>query len=384
MAEKPKHSPLGASGAERWMNCPGSNVLLKALNLPPTDEADYARDGTAAHEAAAHCILQRKDTWEIVGDKFYKDVEVTPEMAEAVQIYLDYVNKLRPDTASWWCEFHISDDLHPLFYGTVDFGALEDGRLEVVDFKYGAGIVVEPERNPQLMYYAYGLLQHQPSARRVKLTIVQPRAWHPDAVIRSWETTADEIAEWGEKTLLPAMQAAEVDETLDAGHWCRFCPAKLACPLLYGLFKAAANINPKTIVNLSDEAAGRDYKLREAVKFYLKAQEDDMMRRLLAGREIAEAKLVHKKADRVWKDGAKEVFDVQFGAEAYTKPEMLSPAKMEALGPRAKELVKEYAYMPQTGFTVALADDKRIGVKLQTTQAAFGGAIANLVNERSS
>lgn len=379
MAEKPKHSPLGASGAERWMSCPGSNVLIKALNLPPSDESDYAAEGSAAHEAASHCILQGKDTWEIVGEKFYKDVEVTPEMAEAVQVYLDYVMpRRRSATTSWWCEFHISDDLHPLFYGTVDFGSLEDGLLEIVDFKYGAGIVVEPENNPQLMYYAYGLLQHQPSARRVKLTIVQPRAWHPDAVIRSWETTADEIAEWGEKTLLLAMQAAEIDETLDAGHWCRFCPAKLACPLLYGLFKAAANINPKTIVNLSDEAAGRDYKLREAVKFYLKAQEDDMMRRLLAGREIVEAKLVHKKADRVFKDGAEAALKAEFGEDIYTIPELKSPAKLEALGPRAKELVKEYAYMPQTGFTVALADDRRIGVKLQSTQAAFGAAIEKL------
>lgn len=383
MIEKPKHSPLGASGAERWMNCPGSNVLLKTLDLPPTDEADFARDGTAAHEASAHCILQCKDSWEVIGNKFYKDVEVTSEMAEAIQIYLDYVNKLRANSAaSWWCEFHISDDLHPLFYGTVDFGALEDGLLEIVDFKYGAGIVVEPEHNPQLMYYAYGLLQHQPSARRVKLTIVQPRAWHPGAIIRSWETTAEELSEWGTKTLLPAMQAAEIDETLVAGPWCRFCPAKLACPLLSGLFRAAAVINPKTIVNLSDEAAGRDYKLREAVKFYLKAQEDDMMRRLLAGREIADAKLVHKKADRVWKDASEGVFYTQFGDEIYTKPQMLSPAKMEALGPKAKELVKEFSYMPQSGFTVALADDRRIGVKLQSTQAAFGEALAKRVIEK--
>lgn len=376
MAEKPKHSPLGASGAERWMHCPGSNVLLKALRLPPSDEEDYQINGSAAHEAAAACIIGRLDAWEVVGEEFYGKTKVTAEMAEAIQTYLDYVNERR--RGSWWCEFKISDDLHPLFYGTVDYAELYDGTLEVVDFKYGEGIIVEPENNPQLLYYAYGLLQHQPGARRVKLTIVQPRAWHPESRIRSWELTADEVAEWGEKTLLPAMLAAEVDETLDAGPWCRFCPAKLACPLLYGLFKAAANINPKDIVNLSDEAAARDYRLREAVKFYMKAQEQDMFRRLNGGRQIEGVKLVNKKADRVLKAGAKEVFEAKFGEDIYETKQMKSPAQLEKLGSAAKELVHEWSYMPLTGYTVALAEDKRQAVRVQSTQEVFGAAIDKL------
>lgn len=377
---KPKHSPLGASGAERWMHCPGSNVLLKALNLPPSDEEDYQVQGSAAHEAAAHCIINKLDAWEVIGEKFYGATPVTGAMAEAVQVYLDYVNGLRASaSASWWCEFHISDDLHPLFYGTVDFAVLADGTLEVVDFKYGEGIIVEPEMNPQLLYYAYGLLQHQPGARRVKLTIVQPRAWHPDSRIRSFELSADEVAEWGEKTLLPAMQAAEIDETLDAGPWCRFCPAKLACPLLHGLFKAAANINPKIIVNLNDEAAARDYRLREAVKFYLKAQEQDMFRRLSGGRKIEGVKIVNKKADRVYKPGAEAALRDGLGVEdLYTAPKLKSPAEVEKLGKKAKELVKEWAYMPMTGYTVALAEDRRLAVNIQSTAEAFGAAIDKL------
>ncbi len=377
---KPKHSPLGASGAERWMHCPGSNVLLKALNLPPSDEADYQIEGSAAHDAAARCIVANYDAWEIMGEKVYGDTVVTREMAEAIQVYLDYVRPFRNSgSTSWWCEFHISDDLHPLFYGTVDFAALDDEQtLYVVDFKYGAGIIVEPDMNPQLLYYAYGLLQHQGAARRVRLTIVQPRAWHPDAVIRSFELSAEEVVEWGEKTLLPAMQAAEVDETLDAGPWCRFCPAKIACPLLYGLFKAASEINPKIIVNLNDEAAARDYRLREAVKFYLKTQEEDMFRRLTRGRTVPGVKLVHKKADRVLKTGAEAALHAVLGDEIYAPSTLKSPAQIDKLGSAAKELVNEWAYMPMTGYTVALEEDKRLGVKVQTTEEAFGEALAKL------
>jgi Protein of unknown function (DUF2800) len=323
--------------------------------------------------------------WEVVGETFH-DTVCSVEMADAIQVYLDTVNAIRTEFSMWYCEFKIASDLHPLFYGTLDFGDvnMQTATLHIVDYKHGQGIVVEPEHNPQLMYYAYGMLQHHEYVRHVKMTIVQPRAYHADGVVRTWECSAEEIIEWAEKTLFPAMQRAEIDEQLDAGPWCRFCPAKLACPLLAGLFKAAAMINPKIIPNLSDEALGRDYKLREAVKFYLKAQDDEMFRRLSAGKEIAEAKLVHKRADRVLKEGAEPVFKEKFGDEIYTKPELKTPAQLEKLGASAKELVKEYAYMPQTGFTVALADDKRMAVKMQTTTQAFGATIKQLTEEANA
>ena len=178
--------------------------------------------------------------------------------------------------------------------------------------------------------------------------------------------------------MLPAMQAAEVDETLDAGPWCRFCPAKLVCPLLHGLFKAAANINPKIIVNLSDEAAARDYRLREAVKFYLKAQDQDMFRRLNSGRQIEGVKMVNKKADRVFKAGAEAALKAKLGDDIYTAPTLKSPAQIDKLGATAKELVNEWSYMPMTGYTVALAEDKRLAVTVQSTEQAFGAAIDKL------
>jgi hypothetical protein len=369
------HSPLGASGAERWMNCPGSNVLLNTLNLPQTEESDFAKEGTAAHSAAAHCVLKNLAAWEIVGQEF-DGYKVTTEMADAIQDYLDYVNPLKAG-AAFYCEYHISADFHPLFYGTVDFASFKDGLLHIVDFKYGQGVVVEPENNPQLQYYAYGLLLNH-VAERVRITIVQPRAFHAGGGIRSWDTTGEALNDWGYDTLVPAMQAAEVDETLTAGEWCRFCPAKLACPLLHGLFKAAAMANPKDITNLSDTALGRDYALRDAVKMYLKAQDDEMYRRLSGGKVIAEAKLVHKKADRVFKDGAADKLQIVFGDEVFTAPELKSPAQIEKLGPAAKKLVAELAFTPDTGLTVAPAGDRRQAVKMQTTAEAFGGAIAKL------
>ncbi|MBO8865195.1 DUF2800 domain-containing protein, partial [Staphylococcus aureus] len=36
---KPLHSPLGASSADRWIHCPGSVALIKALDLPRSDRS---------------------------------------------------------------------------------------------------------------------------------------------------------------------------------------------------------------------------------------------------------------------------------------------------------------------------------------------------------
>lgn len=353
------------------------------------------------HEASEDCLTKGLDVWEIVGQTFH-DVVITDEMASAIGIYLDNV---RPDMerASWFqVEYRVSSPVHKQFYGSADLAALvaRKGRLLassigldpeeyllVVDLKGGEGIIVEPEENPQLKYYAFGVIdQFERSASitllptlKVKIRIVQPRAFHQAGPVREWETTVGEIKAWVRDVLVPAMDATSYDNTLDAGEWCRFCPAKLVCPLLTGLFKAAACANPAEIIGYSDEALGQNYRYRAAVKFYLKALEDETFRRLNIGIELTGvAKLVPKKANRVFKPDAPEKAKALFGDEAMTKPELKSPAEIEKISPAAREFVKEYAYMPATGLTVANWDDPKPGVKVESANEAFGSAVAAL------
>jgi hypothetical protein len=51
---------------------------------------------------------------------------------------------------------------------------------------------------------------------------------------------------------------------------------------------------------------------------------------------------------------------------------------MEEVSGDAPKLVKEWAYTPQTGLTVALERDKRPAVKVQSSTEAFGEAVAAL------
>lgn len=374
--QQPEHSSLGASSAERWMNCPGSVALLKMLELPDTDEPDYRREGTAAHEVVCACLKSGSDAWEMIGQKFYQDTECSEEMANAVQVYLDAVRPLsKPEGVTTYVEFRISSPLHKQFYGTVDFGVVSGEWLHVRDYKHGQGIVVEVEWNVQLMYYTYGILRLHPEVRRVSLGIGQPRGFHPQGPIRIWEVDADTIRDWAENTLKPVMDRTAIDDTLDAGPWCRFCPAKLVCPLMTSLFGAACTANPKVVVNLSNESMGRSYQYTAAVKHYLKALEEETFRRLNLGQAVPGTKLVHKKGNRVFKTEAVALFKAKFGAEALHPAELKSPAEMEKVSPEAKALVHEYAYTPATGLTVAMESDKRVAVKVQATSEVFGAAI---------
>lgn len=378
--QRPKHSPLGASSAERWMNCPGSVTLLKNLELPETDEPDYRREGTAAHEALAHCLTTGCDAWEIVSTN-YHGTEVTPEMADAIQVFLDDVRPLMAlPGAQVYIEYGISHPAHPLFYGTLDFAVIVGNKLYMRDFKYGQGVLVEVEENPQIMYYSYGILRDFPDVVEVDLGIIQPRGFHPDGPVRTWETDAEYIKDWAESTLLPAMTAAQLEKDLDAGKWCRFCPAKLVCPLMTSLFKAAATYNKQEIITLTTLELGRSYQYIDAVKQYTKALEEETFRRLNNGETSEFVKLVPKKANRVWKPEAMEVFTQMYPGDCFSPPAFKSPAEMEKIDALAKTTVREYAYTPLTGFTVALASDKRPAVKIQTTVEAFPNAAA-LANE---
>lgn len=406
------HSSLGASGAERWMNCVGSVALLKklaeailAMGIPlEGDDPDYRREGTAMHEAGEHCLREGLDTWEIVGETFNETVIDEP-MAHAIQVYLDCCRRDLKTAVLHYIEYPISSPVHPDFYGTADWVAIisklagyvsdvgpklgldPNDRLIIADLKGGEGIVVEPEDNPQLKYYAFGVIDGlERSANvtlrddlKVTLRICQPRAYYEDnRVIREWDTTVGEIKAWVHDVLVPAMHATEFDHDLDAGPWCRFCPAKLVCPMMASLFGAACKSNPKEVITLTDESLGRSYQYRDAVRFYLKAMEDETFRRLNLGKKVPGTKLVPKKANRVFKSEAPAIFKEKFGSDAMHPAELKSPSEMEKLGSAAKELVREYAYTPQTGLTVATDDDKRPAVKIETSQQAFGTAVANI------
>lgn len=263
------HSTLGASGSHRWTNCPGSVDMIE--QAPPDKSSTYADGGTAAHEILKRCMEKGVDAdlfldTVIQVEDMSEPVTVDEEMVEAIQVVLDYVAKR---LAEGW-ELHgveVRFDLSPLnppgpMYGRADVVLRRGGRvaekvthrsgqpmvqlpkplmLEVIDMKYGVGVVVQVERNSQLMYYALGAvvaLNEIPA--ELTSTVIQPRALHPDGIVRSWTYPYQELKDFKGELFAAAERTQDPGAPLVVGDWCRFCPAMAVCPAQLALAQDTA------------------------------------------------------------------------------------------------------------------------------------------------
>ena len=369
------HSHLGASGAERWMHCPGSVALVQRFGRHEDDGdgPDYRWQGTVAHAAIADCLEHGFEAWEVVG-KEYEGHTLTAALSEGVAFYLSVVlpHLADPRTSLVMVEEKLSaPDIHPALFGTTDLGFVMGNTLRIFDYKNGAGVSVDVQENPQEMYYAFLTLIRLEKAHpevykqitAVELTIVQPNDFNPAGKVRTWLTTAAHIEDWGFNVLVKAMCEADKGQpTLDVGAHCRFCPAKIICPAQQLLFAQLASANPADAKQMTDAELSRYYELLEPAAMFIKAVKDETYSRLMNGAELTTAKLVRSQADRVWKDGALQRFSTLYGTAAFTDPKLKSPAQMEAL-PQAGPLVREFAYTPDTGLTVKPMSAKGLAIK---------------------
>jgi hypothetical protein len=362
------HSPAGGSSAKRVISCPGSVGLIASLPFSGVDEeSDDASRGTAAHAAAAVCLEKGQDAWEVIADSF-GGVRLDPDDAVAIQVYLDeirsrgHVGRVEEPFAA--------PELHRWMYGTIDHHFIGDAHLDIDDYKHGVGVVVEAEGNEQAMYYAALVISKYPEVRTVRIGIHQPRAYHPDGATRYWETTAEHIMQWVHETLLPRMREAESGAGEFApGEHCRFCPAKLYCQAALDKFEDVVAA-PLEMAEVSDEQLGEMWAGVAVARMMIKAISGEVERRMKDGRKIDGAKWVRQKADRIWRDDAEQTLARALGKVIYSAPKLLSPAQVEKL-PGGADLVKEYAFKPETGTVIAPVADKRKEVAYEAPSAAF-------------
>ena len=229
--ERPKHSPIGASSRARWSRCPGSVSLSKD---EPNKSSIAAKEGTTAHELVATILdksFSQKD-----------DVAVTLlKFVDHILVYLNYVASLKKACGHVHIEHSFDmSNIFPDLYGTADAVAFDPvtKTVHVVDYKHGEGLVVEVENNLQLEYYALGALSTlKYNAHWVQMTIVQPRAYHPNGPIRHWRVPSLHFLDVEDNIISEAKDTLQKDALLLAGPHCMFCPAKTKCPQ-----KAHANL----------------------------------------------------------------------------------------------------------------------------------------------
>lgn len=377
------HSKLGASSSHRWMHCAGSVRLIETLKLAEdyeSDRSEFAARGTLAHWVGSECLENGKDAWEYTGHTETVDgfrIKLDADDMAAVQVYLDYIRGLG-DVTNLLVEhaFHVPE-IHEAFYGTSDAAVTMPELVEIVDYKHGVGVAVDAEENSQLKMYAAGVIvtTQVPRGRKVRLTIVQPRAFHEKGDIRSWDTTAGAVLDWIEDEWKPRAAATEAEDApLAEGKWCRFCTAILDCPQTAAAVRRLVAMKDADMSKLSEWELAELRADAEIARTVEKRAGDEIFIRLQRGKKVPGWKLVQKKADRVFKlvDGELKLTDEAervFGQDAYDR-KLKSPAVLEKL-PGGKAFVKSWAYKPETGLTLAPMDDARTAVSARTRDEVF-------------
>lgn len=236
-APKPTgHSRFGASKAERWLNCTASVAAEDGLEDSPSI---WAQIGTACHSVAAMCLESGQDAEEFIG-RTVDGIEITDAYADNVQLYLDTIRadkEARGGKLVVERRFHL-EFLHPEFFGTSDCGRLgTDGILSVYDAKFGHKPVAVKD-NPQLAYYALGMIDSLPKTlkiARVELVIIQPNA--PQAGderpgVRRVTLDHSDLLDLAQRLVDAADTALGGSPAFMPGEWCGFCRAAPTCKAL--------------------------------------------------------------------------------------------------------------------------------------------------------
>lgn len=342
--ETKAHAVYSASGSKRWLECAGS--IKQSESAPPQKESKYAEEGTRAHYVLDYLVKNRKKR--LAAAAFLRKSYPT-EMVVFAEKALDYIEKrLRENEgAELLSDARVKLPVsEPGQFGTLDIAIVTPyGKLIVMDYKYGQGVIVDPEENSQGLYYALGIAhEYGYDFSEVEIIIIQPRAFIGGDGIRSWTTTIENLIEWREKfergikRCKEASNAKDIEPYLKSGDHCQFCPAKIGCPEIKNkaLRQAQAAFDDETGLVTVPEMKALNLPIVlpaiEKLEVWIKAVKAYATELLESGEKIPGYDLVEARGQRRWTDltgvfEAVKKFKVQH--LAFSDPELLSPAQFE-------------------------------------------------------
>jgi len=359
----PHSNIVGGSTAKRVIACPASVKL--AQQMPPKPSSKYADEGTLLHNIMDAVLMQDRKPEDFIGFEL-NGVTVTAELIEAkVLPALAALDEIDPDKRmDFECETVVGfgDDL-PDVFGSADLIGRIGNRAVVLDWKFGDGIDVPVEENPQAMFYAAAAMRTRAvwwafqGVDEIECVIVQPTARTP---VKRWLTTPARIRAF-EVELFGAVKAALGPEpAMVAGEHCRWCPAKPVCPLLTGSAERALQMQIKAMdAPLIGQMLGQADLLEQWIAD-LRALAFQILQE---GGVVPGYKLVPKRATRQWVDAEKARVALEglgLQSEELTETKLLSPAQMEkVLKKRKLPMPDDLIVAVSSGDTLATEDDPR-------------------------
>lgn len=302
------HALLSASASHRWLTCTPS---VKLEGQFPESTSVYAEEGTLAHEIAE--LKLRKHLTEPMSQKTFntrlnkmkKHELFQDEMLKHTDTYLEYIQGITLGMAAQpyvAVEKKIDYAAYaPEGFGTVDCLIIGGETLYVNDFKYGKGVPVSAEDNPQMKLYAlgayleYGFLY---PIKKVHLSIVQPRL---DS-ISEFEITIEDLSAWGEEIKPIAQKAFNGEGDYVPGDHCKFCRAKAQCRARAEQYSALEDFKMMKPPLISAEEVGQILEKAEHLEAWVKALKEYALAQVLSGKDIPGWKAVEGRGSRSYVD----------------------------------------------------------------------------------
>lgn len=385
MAAPTKHAKLNSSGAHRWMNCPGS---VKISEQFPASSSIYADEGTLAHDAAEQLIKSGKVS-AAHKKKINTFYEEHPELSgdadqviKTLEPYVDFVKEEFTDAvmhdggAQLLTEQRV--DLTawiPGGFGTTDVAIIGGKTLHIIDLKYGKGVPVFAEGNPQLRLYALGtlaMLEMVYDIDEVKMTIYQPRIDN----VSSDTISAVELKSWGENEVKPAAELALSDNApFAAGSWCQFCPARQQCRTRAENYMSLAEYKKKAL--LSVEEIGKILGDVDGLVKWAEDLKEGALTRALEGENFPGWKVVEGRSIRKYSGTEDEIVRQCEGAgydhALLYETKLLTVSAMEKMMGKKQfaEVLGDYVEKPAGKPTLAPESDKRPAIVNATAAEDF-------------
>lgn len=340
--------------------------------MPEKDTA-YTREGTIAHAMAERILLYMlSEDLRQVPDSYGFLVSAAPvvlkdeiaqaeaegldwkEMAETVYdhycriVFEAYLGaKLEDPDAVLLVEARLKlTEFIPEGFGSSDAVIIYGTSLEVFDLKYGKGVKVEADENPQMMCYALGAYcgpGELYDITTVRMTIVQPRLRHES----SWAIKAADLLSWAAQELAPAARKAfEGDGPQTPGDHCRFCKVAAQCKALASYTLRVTEKTTEPGLMTLEEIAGLLPHFA-TIKSWISSVEDYALEVALEGDAIPGYKIVEGRSLRKISDSAQAV--QRLSAGGWEPTDYLKPAELKTITDLEKMLTKK-------GFKALLGD----------------------------
>lgn len=226
-----QHALLSPSSSHIWLRCTRAPRLCEQYE---DTETSYTQQGTDAHELCQYKLESAlgRETVDPREHLTYYDEEMETCSDDYASFVLETINEITdtcPDPAVLIEQKLDFSRFVPDGFGRGDCIIIADGTMHVIDFKYGLGVLVSAEQNPQMMLYALGameLLDDLYDFDSISLTIFQPRREN----VSTWVISKADLLKWATETLMPAAKLAYAGEgEFCAGEHCTFCKAKANC-----------------------------------------------------------------------------------------------------------------------------------------------------------